>query len=154
MIFQKHFILVLVCVNKFMEIFKTKIQKHSGYVTLLALLIVGAIGMSVGVALMLSGVGGLKNSGSYESAHKARALAMTCAEEALEVIRENSSFSGSNNLNLGGNTCNYTVTNTGGENRSIATSATVGTITSKVLVLIDAINPKINIASWQEVADF
>lgn len=137
-----------------MQTHRLKIKKQNGYVTLLALLIVGAIGMSVGVALMLSGVGQLQNSGSYESSQKARALAIGCAEDALEVIRQNPSFSGSNSLNIGGYACNYTVTNTGGENRSIATSATVGTIMSKVLVLIDAINPQINVVSWQEVSDF
>ncbi|MFC1623678.1 hypothetical protein ACFL05_00985 [Patescibacteria group bacterium] len=50
--------------------------------------------------------------------------------------------------------CTYTVINTGGNNRQINSSASAGNIDRKVKIEIDAINPKINILSWQEVDTF
>jgi len=125
-----------------------------GYVALLSVLVVGAIGLSIAVTLLVLGVGSARTSFSEEQANQARGLADACAEDALQEIRDSTTFTGSGGFSLGQGTCSYTVTNTGGQARNIEASGTVDNVTRKVEIDIDQINPTINITSWQEVADF
>ncbi len=133
---------------------KFKNKNNTGYITLLSVLVVGAIGLSITVALLLSGLSASRTSLTAQMSAYAKMINNACAEEALEKIRENISFTGTNNLTFTLGSCTYTVTNTGGETRTIATSSTVGTIVKKINITIDDINPRINILSWQEIADF
>ncbi len=137
-----------------MQNFNFKNKKQTGYITLLSVLIVGAVGVSITASLLLLGLGSSRTSFAKEESAYAKTLANACAEEALQQIRDNISFTGTNNIAFALGDCTYTVTNTGGESRTIATSSTVGTIVSKLNITIDDINPRINILSWQEVADF
>lgn len=129
-------------------------SEEKGYVTLLSVLILGAIGTAIAVSLLLLGVSSSRTSFALEQSNQAKALVNTCAEEALQQIRDSTPFTGTGNLTLGQGTCSYTVTSQGGHNRTITSSGTVGTILRKVKILIDTINPSINVTSWQEVADF
>ena len=125
-----------------------------GYITLISVLVVGAVGIAITTSLILLGLSSSRTSFALEQSNQAKALANTCAEEALEQIRDSTPFSGSGNLTLGQGICAYTVINTGGQNRTITATSSVGTIVRKVSITIDTINPQINITSWQEVADF
>jgi len=129
-------------------------MKSRGYITLLSVLILGAIGVAVATTLLVLGIGASRTSFASEQSLQARALAHACAEEALQQIDDSTSFSGSSGLSLGQGSCTYTVTNLGGSNRNIEASGTVGQVVRKSKVIIDAINPQINVTSWQEVADF
>lgn len=128
--------------------------RQDGYITLISILVVGAIGVAITVSLILLGLGSSRTSFTVEQSAQAKALANACAEEALQQIRDSTPFTGSGNLTLGQGTCNYTVTSQGGQNRTITSSGTVGTIIRKVNVIINTINPTIAVTSWQEVADY
>lgn len=118
------------------------------------MLVVAAIGVAIAVSVILLGLGVSRTSFALVQSYQARALADACAEEALERIVESVPFTGSGSLTLGQGTCTYTVINTGSQNRTATSSATVGTITRKVKITIDKVNPTIHTTSWQEVADF
>lgn len=122
--------------------------------TLISVLIMGALSMSAVTTIFFTGVVATTDSRLFQAGAEAVALADACAEDGLQAIRDNSSFTGSVQVALGNGECEYTVTNTGGDSREVASSGTVGTIVRKVEVMIDAINPQINIVSWQQVADF
>ena len=129
--------------------------KENGYVTLISVLVIGAIGVAVGVSLISLGLSASRTSFSLEQSNQTKALANACAEEALQQIRDQPlSFFGTDNLALGRGNCTYTVTAGSGEDRTIEASGTVDTIVRKVEISIDQINPTINITSWQEVAEF
>ena len=115
---------------------------------------IGAVGVAIAVSVIWLGLGSSKSSFTLEQGSQTKALANACSEEALQQIRDSTPFTGTGNLTLGQGTCNYTVTSQGGQNRTATASGTVGTIVRKVKILIDAINPDINVTSWQEVADF
>lgn len=128
--------------------------KSSGFIALVAVLVLGAVGVSVGISLILLGLGSSRTAFALEQSNQAKALANACAEEALQKIMESTSFSGSSTISLGNGSCTYTVSVTG-QSRLITTSSTVGTIIRKVKIRL-TIHPqtlKFNIASWQEVAD-
>lgn len=130
-----------------------KLHPH-GYVTLLSVLVVGAIGTAVVTTLLLLGLSSSRTSFSYEQQEQAQGLADACTEDALQEIRDNTSYVGSGGFSAGQGSCTFTVTSQGGENRTIEATGTVDTVVRKVEVVISAINPTITISSWQNVADF
>lgn len=129
-------------------------NNQRGYIVLITVLVIGAIGVAIAVSVIWLGLGGSKSSFAFEQSNQAKALANACSEEALQQIRDSTPFTGSGSLTLGQGSCSYTVAASGGQNRTITSSGTVGTIVRKVKIIIDTINPTINVTSWQEVADF
>jgi hypothetical protein len=132
----------------------SKNLKSHGYVTLISISVVGMIALSIAITLTLFGVNSSQSSLSYGALKQAENIANACAEEALEVIKLNTSFTGTNNLNFGSNTCTYTVSSQGGQNRTIDASGSVNGAVRKIKVIISALSPNISITSWQDVADF
>lgn len=124
-----------------------------GYIALITVLVVGAVGVTVAVSVILLGLGSSRTSFAFEQSNQAKALANACAEEALQKIRDSMPFEGSGSLTLGQGTCIYIVTKQTGQNRTVTASGTVGTIIRKVHITLDKITPSINITSWQEVED-
>lgn len=129
-------------------------DKQEGYIALITVLVVGAVGMAVVVSIILLGLGSSRTSLAIEQSNQAKALTNACAEEALQQIRDSTSFEGTGNLTLGQGSCTYTVTKLTDQNRTITASGTVGTIIRKVSIALDKITPNINITSWQEVAGY
>lgn len=125
-----------------------------GYITLLMVIIVGAVGVLTSISLLLLSVGSSRTSLSFDKSNQAKALVNACAEAALDQIRSSPAFSGSASLTFGQGSCSYTVTNLGGENRLVNASSTVGEVLRKVKITLNQITPKINLTSWQEVSDF
>ncbi len=129
-------------------------NRKQGYIMLLSILIIGAVGVSITVSLLLLGLDSSRSSFTLQQSLQAKSLSNTCAEQALEQVRTNTSFSGSGNVTLPTGTCTYTVTNTGGETRSVTATGTAGSIIRKTQVTISSITPQIVLHSWTEVADF
>ena len=117
---------------------------------LLAVLIVGAAATAVASTLLLSGVDNQRAALVVQQSVQAQGLATACAEEALQQMHDNSAFTGTNSLSLGQGSCSYTVANTGGSNRTITTSGTVGSVVRKAQIYV-TITTSISITSWQEV---
>ena len=131
-----------------------QLSAKKGYITLLMVIIVGAIGVATGVSLLLLGVGSSRTSLSFEKSNQAKALSNACAEAALDQIRSSPSFSGSAGLTFGRGRCSYQVLNLGGQSRLINASGTVDEVVRKIKITLNQITPKINLTSWQEVSDF
>ena len=129
-------------------------ELSSGYVTLLAVLVVGMIGVTIATSGLLLGVSSSQSNLIVIQETEARALAHSCAEEGLERIRQDTEFTGSGNLILGNGSCSYLVTDLGGDNRRVTSEASVGTIIQRVDVSINQLLPTIEVTSWQEVQDF
>lgn len=128
-------------------------NKKGGYIALISVLILGAIGISITVSLLQLGLGSSRQSFANEQSAKANSAAYACAEEALRLIQE-SSFMGIGNLSLGTVTCTYDVTSQGGQTRTINASGLAGGNVRKIKITVNKISPAIEIATWQEVADF
>lgn len=127
---------------------------RKGFITLVSVLIAGAVAVALAASLILLGLDSSRTSFALSQSYKAKGLANACVEEALEKIRESTPFAGTGGLTLGDGTCSYTVVNLGGQNRSITALGTVSSFVRKMAVSLDKISPVINITSWAEVADF
>ena len=129
-------------------------NNQKGYIVLLTILLVGAVGLSIAVSIILLGIGQNRSTLSSNSFIAAKSQADACVEEALQQIRTDDTFAGSGSLSLDGGNCTYEVINSGGDLREIHGAGSVANSTRKIKVNIDAISPMINISSWQEVESF
>lgn len=127
-------------------------MKQNGYVALIAVLVTGAVALAVALALLTGGTDSQRATLVEQQSAQARNLAKSCAEEALVQIRSNTGFTGTGTLSLGQGSCTYTVTNAGGNNRTISTSGVVNNTTRRVNVSVTITSLSISITSWQEVS--
>lgn len=127
---------------------------NRGYITLISVLVLGAVGVAITTSLILLGLGSSRTSFALVQSNQAKALANACAEDGLQQIRDFTPYNDTVTLTLGQGTCTYTVTKLIGQNRTVTASGTIGTVVRKVKITVTAINPTIAVSSWQEVADF
>lgn len=120
-------------------------KKQKGFIALLSVLIVSAIGLAIGVSLLLLGTGSLRTAFNIQQSDLAKAYANHCSEEALMNIASNSTYSGSATINLSNGSCTYTVTH-GFQNETIDATGTVQAITRKTHITLDTTG-----FLWQEV---
>ncbi|EKE15719.1 MAG: hypothetical protein ACD_11C00108G0013 [uncultured bacterium] len=125
-------------------------MKKRGFVTLLFVLIVGAVAVTVSTSLILLGLGFSQSSFILNQSGQAKALADACAERGLETVRENPSYVGTTNFSLGQGGCSYTVSGAD-PNKTVSATGTVGTVLRKVQITTNQTRPQINITSWQEI---
>lgn len=136
-----------------LPVFASRKPAPRGYVLLAAMLVIGAVGTTVATSLVLMGVSALQSGGAIADSVEAKALANACAERALQEIWSSSSFATTATLPLGNGTCTYTVTNTGGENRTITVSGTKGTVTRRATLLVNEVTTSVGVTSWGESAN-
>jgi hypothetical protein len=127
-------------------------KQSDGYIALLSVLIVGAAAMAIAVALLVTGSDAQRSNLVMQQSIQARQLAHGCVDEALQKIHDSSSFVGSGTVTLDTGSCTYTVTNTGGSNRTITTNSTIGNVVRKVTTYVTIGASSISITSWQEVS--
>ena len=137
-----------------MALYSKTNNSKSGFITLLSLLIAGAVGLAIAVSLITLGIDYSKSALVSEESALSKSLTNSCAEEALEKIRENQNYSGSGGINFGQGSCTYQVLNLGGQNRQINASGSVRNSIRKAKVLLNQVSPLIKASSWQEMADF
>lgn len=126
---------------------------QKGFATLLVIIILGSIITALVLYITTTGLWSIMGSVNDKNSVQADQIASACAEVAMEAMRENNSFTGSGSQTIGANTCNYTVTSGGGNNRIIQVTGIVGNITRKLLITTSEFNP-IVVSSWQNVGDF
>ena len=125
-----------------------------GYVTLMSVLVLGAVGVTIITSVLLLSVDSSRTSNVLSEIRESQTILESCVEEALERIRRNASVTGYGSLAFVDGSCGYEILNTGGSNRTIQASSTRGNLIHRLVVMIDQVNPRINVASWQRVDSF
>lgn len=115
--------------------------------TLLAVLITGAVALAVATTLLTSGVTNSQIITAYNGGVIARGYARTCAEAAMYEIHENSLFTGSG-TDAG---CTYTVTSQGVNSYRIDVTATSGEVTKAITIFATISGANMVVSSWREV---
>lgn len=125
-------------------------KASQGYVALLTILIVGAAALTISVTLLTTSADSQRSALVSVNASQARQLANACAEEALRVLRDTQTYTGSSNLTLSTGSCSYIVTNNGGQSRLITTSSTINSVVKKMTVYATIGTSSISVTSWRE----
>jgi hypothetical protein len=127
--------------------------RQSGYVALLAVLIVGAASVVIASGLLLTSTDSQRITLASQRLALARNNALACAEEALQQIHDSQSFTtGGTNLVLATGTCSYAVANTGGNNRTITATSSVSLSLRRVIVTLTRDTTTMTILTWQETS--
>lgn len=137
-----------------LNILLLKTKQTRGYIALLSVIMIGAIGTAIMLSVMLLSVSTSKTDFAVQQSGSAKVLASSCGEEALQKLLETGTTSSSGGLSLGSGNCTYTITSQNGQNITINATGIVGTIVSKVKIVVSTTTPSILLSSWQEVGDF
>ncbi|MFA6254411.1 MAG: hypothetical protein WC675_00070 [Patescibacteria group bacterium] len=120
-------------------------NKPKGYIALVALLIIAAAALTIGIAVSLTGIEDLQISFGRTQAETAKNLANTCLEDGLERLRNSwGSYSGS--LSVGENSC-IIRTDIDGSTAILHATGTVGIYTQKIQIQVDN---NLDVVTWQE----
>lgn len=131
----------------------SSLRLENGYILLMTMLIIGAASVAITLALLLNSTDVTKSGLISQQSMLARDAAESCSEEGLLQIQGNTAYTGSGNIALTSASCTYTVTNTGGNNRTIDSSGVSGNSTRKIKIYATIGASSISITSWQEVSD-
>jgi hypothetical protein len=134
----------------------SRIQEYRrGYIALVSVVLMSALGLGIMLSVIASGVNASRTDFALQQSGGARSLASSCAEEALQKILETSTTSSSGNLTIASGTCTYIIAATSsGQTIIINSTGFLGTVTSKIKVVLATTTPGITLSSWEEVADF
>lgn len=129
-------------------------HKAGGYVTLLAVIIVGSFSLAVATVLLRHTADTSKATTISINSVSARNMADACIEEALQQIHDDLIFSGTGNLTFSQGNCSYTVSSTGKYTRKIKSLAKVNeNVYSNVDAYVKINVTDISVTSWQEVTE-
>jgi hypothetical protein len=124
-----------------------------GYIALLSVIALGAVGLAVTTSLLLTGLLSSRTNFTMQQKIQARMAATSCAEEALRQILDTEITSGTGTLMFETGSCTYTVTSTS-SSPLVQAQGVSGTAVSKINVILASSTPRIKLSSWQEVEDF
>jgi hypothetical protein len=124
-------------------------RTQSGYTTLIAVLIVGAIGTIITTSLLDTGLNSTRMSTTQEFAALSRALNQQCLEKSLLTVYNQNTFVGTITDTTDYGACTSTVTNQDSSTKIITTTSTVNTIIKVTSAQISNSNP-ITISMWKE----
>ncbi len=132
-------------------------KKHPGFIALITVIAVGAVGLTIAIVLLLSGVGTSRTSLSVSQSTQAKGAANACAELALGAIQANitiatpvtANYVVDSSLNIN---CSYTLSGTSPNYiiSSIGTAGSNSNVTRRVNITLNRVGPTLNISSWQE----
>ena len=131
-----------------------KHEAKRGYIALISVILIGALGTAIMISVINSGISAGKTDFALQQSGGGRVLASSCVEEALQRVLETGTTSSGGNLSIGSGTCNYLITSVNGQNITVNSTGVLGTITTKIKVIIATTSPQIVLSSWQEVSDF
>lgn len=128
-----------------------KNNKKNGYIMLLVMVILSIVCLLVVMSLSSSSSMSLFSSNAYYERVRSEFLINSCADEAMIQIWNDTDFTGFSGISMPDGVCDYTVTNTGGENRLIITNATTSLGYSRgARISITSIKPQIRISFWED----
>lgn len=133
------------CINK---------KNNSAYISLVTTLIVSTIVVAAIQGSLLLSVDSANQSIVFSAQAGAFANAESCAETALQSIRDDQNTFGPGSTSVSNGSCSYEIIDTGLETREIQSTGVSGNSTQRVLVTITTINPQILINNWVKVSSF
>ncbi len=124
-----------------------------GYIALVSVMLLVAVAGAIMVSIIASGISASNTDFSIQQSGSARSMASSCAEEGLQKILESGTTSASGNLILASGTCSYLIFVNSGHT-TINATGTLGTVVSKIKVVVASTTPSVTLSSWEEVPDF
>jgi len=126
-------------------------MEKQGFIALVAILIILAVALLVGVSVILLAVSESAMSLQKTQSSQAYYLAILCSEDALMKLKEDTNYSGNETVSVTKGSCQILPVE---GNWTIKILADYSNQVRKIKIAVSQINPAMVIDSWQEVADF
>ncbi|MDD5040429.1 MAG: hypothetical protein PHY34_04750 [Patescibacteria group bacterium] len=125
-------------------------HNQGGYIALIAVLIIVAVTLAIGLALNLLGIGETQAGYEKQLSVQSFTIADSCMHEAYIRLRADSAYAGGS-LNVGQGSCSITVT-ADGPNRTIRAASDIQGVQRKIESAITLSGTSVKLISWQEVS--
>jgi len=122
------------------------IKQQNGYIALVSLLVVATAGLTIGLAVSISGIEEVQLSHGLTQSIKAKNLANACVEDGLERLRNSFVSISQYTLSIGSNSCIIDVV-VGGSAATVNATGTVDIYNQKIQVQVD---DTLSVTSWTE----
>lgn len=130
-------------------------KNQSGFAVLYIVILIGSAVLAMVIYYSWLASFSLRNEFQARNSKQARYLADTCGETALEIVRENQSFSGTGSIaSLFGGSCSYQVNILDVQNSEIYSTGSYKNVERKIKISVSKSGSSISANSWREVADF
>lgn len=129
-------------------------KKKKAYVSLVAIIIITFSGIAIVGTLIWLSVSATKTNVSNRESLQARSLADLCAEKALNELKKDNNYAGSETDVYTYGECEILAVQASGLERTVQVEGRASTVVRRVEIEITSITPVITVGSWQEVADF
>lgn len=128
-----------------------KLRTKKGYVTLISVIILGAISILVLTSTIAVDTESIYATQTLEESKQAKAFADSCAERGIDMLKQNNTYEGESFSFTNGTCTTGSISGSGNTGRSFTATGTYKNTTRKVTVNITTVNPTTVIGSWQEV---
>ncbi len=130
---------------------KNRFKQQKGYITLLLVIMVGAITTAMVITALGDGLGSAQTGAAFSERYRARSYADACVESALYLIHDDTIStpgSGSDSIDFDTGTCSYTAEVSLGGEISISAEGSAGRSVVPVSVSGTTSLGVIDIVSW------
>lgn len=126
-------------------------KKKNAYVTLISVIILGAISILVLTTSISVDTESIYATEILSQGKQAKAYADSCAERAVDLLKQNTAYVGGESYVLTNGSCTVSaVSGTGNTNRVFTATGISEDSTRKVAVTVTTVNPTTVIGSWKE----
>jgi len=126
-------------------------NNQDGYIALIAVLIIVAVTLSIGLSLNSISIGETQSGLLKQQSAQSLAIADSCVQEAYLRLEQDGDYPGGN-LNIGQGSCNINVVPQGANDRLITVESDVDSIQRKIESSVTIIGNNIQINYWQELS--
>lgn len=135
------------------ELFMALHQSDNGYITLLSVLIVSAIGLSVSLSLLSLGGGATQITDVWQKQFQAKNYSESCVEIAISELLLNGGAPSTGGITFSDGSCSYSVA-ADVSNWEIQSTGMAGSVVRRVRAVVDLTGMESVIVSWQEISSF
>jgi len=128
-------------------------KRQNGFVSMLTIILLMIIVITMTITVLTVLIDSNISYGIVADSVKARANADSCVEIAINKLKENTAYTGANEVVTTdyGSCTIVSVLGTGNTNREINVTGDFNNIVRRVRVIISTVNPNTAISSWLEV---
>lgn len=137
--------------NKHHERPKRLYTNRDGFVALVSVLVLGAVGLDLAVSLLMLGLDTGRTALTYSQAVQASGLASACADAGLSQLKAAVACEADGNLQVGSGSCDFTAAVAGGYACQLTATGTVQNVVRHVQVNLSQVDPSLTVASWRPI---
>ena len=133
----------------------TLLRSRPGYIFLISVLVIGAVGATTAISLVLLGLASEQTSNTVVQSDQSFEYAQTCIERGLRSLRDDLTYGGDETFTFTRGSCTMlSIGGSGNRDRTLCAEGRSGRSVRRLEILIRSLYPAVTIATWREVGTF